>query len=385
MPGRCGAGTEGSTVVGANSAAPRIHAVGEGLPPRECAQVRGHGPQRQQGRARHRARRRIAGAALLLDYWDVTAALQSTSGPVAIRRSSPRSHAPCMPRWPNLFIAGAPKCGTTALARYLGSHPDVFMSTPKEPFHFSSDLQPNARYHDEAAYVELFAQTAARVRGEASTWYLYSQVAAPRIRSFNPDARIVVMLRNPVEMLPSLHAQFRWSGLEHEPDFGRAWRMQAERAPHGFLQYRGVASFGEQLDRLYSVFPREQVLVVFMQDFRADTLSVYRHTLDFLGLDDDGRETFEVFNARKAPRSRLLHRLVRHTPAPLAWMARGVKKALGLRRLGILARVERMNIRRVETKPLPTELRSEIQSALAPDIRRLEELTGRDLAAWLPS
>jgi len=290
-----------------------------------------------------------------------------------------------MTRRPNLFIVGAPKCGTTALAHYLGSHPDVFMTRrPKEPFHFSSDLHPNSRFRDEADYLGLFAQTSARVRGEASTWYLYSQVAAPRIRSFDPDARLIVMFRNPVEMLPSLHAQFRWNEMESEADFARAWRLQDERPQRRFLQYRAVASFGEQLERLYSVFPREQVHVVFMQDLRADTLSVYRRTLEFLGLEDDGRETFEVVNARKAPRSRLLHRVVRNTPAPLAWMARAVKKALGLRELGILAKVERMNIRRIEAQKLSEELRTEVMTALAPDVRRLEEITGRDLRDWLP-
>jgi len=289
-----------------------------------------------------------------------------------------------MTRRPNLFIVGAPKCGTTSLARYLGAHPDVFMSTPKEPFHFSPDLHPNARFRDEAAYLGLFAQTNASVRGEASTWYLYSQVAAPRIRSFDPDARLIVMLRNPADMLPSLHAQFRWNEMEPEVDFERAWRLQDKRPRNRFLQYRAIASFGEQLDRLYSVFPPEQVQVVFMQDFRADTLSVYRRTLEFLGLDDDGRKTFEVVNARKTPRSKLLHRLVRDTPAPLAWMARAAKKALGLRKLGILARVERMNIRRVEAQKISEELRAEIKAALAPDVRRLEEITGRDLRDWLP-
>jgi hypothetical protein len=268
------------------------------------------------------------------------------------------------------------------LARYLGAHPNVFMSTPKEPFHFSADLHPKTGFRDEASYLALFEHTTRRVRGEASTWYLYSQAAIPRIRSFDPAARIIVMLRNPVEMLPSLHAQFRWNGMEPEADFAKAWRLQSERRNRPFLQYQAVASFGEQLGRLFSVFPREQVRVVFMQDFRADTSAAYRKTLEFLELDDDGREVFEVFNARKAPRSALLQRLVRNTPGPLAWIARVTKRTLGIRQLGILSRVERMNIRRIRRQDLSEDLRSEIIAALLPDLRRLEELTHRDLREW---
>ncbi|NLF38083.1 sulfotransferase, partial [bacterium] len=104
-------------------------------------------------------------------------------------------------RLPDFFIVGAPKSGTTALHAYLGRHPSIFVPARKEPHFFGSDIVSPAFVRDRDAYLSLFAgaTTEARV-GEASIWYLYSKRAAREIKEFNPDARIIIMLRNPVDM-----------------------------------------------------------------------------------------------------------------------------------------------------------------------------------------
>ena len=117
---------------------------------------------------------------------------------------------------PNFFIVGAPKCGTTALYAYLAQHPDVFMSDPKEPHYFGSDLDFRYRRRpSDQQYRSYFAGAGDRRRiGEGSVWYLYSECAADEIGQAVPDARIIVMLRDPVEMIPSLHSQFVYNGHE---------------------------------------------------------------------------------------------------------------------------------------------------------------------------
>ena len=131
---------------------------------------------------------------------------------------------------PNFFIIGAPKCGTTSLAAWLAEHPNIYMSPIKEPHFFCSDFNvviiPN-----EAEYYRLFKKAGDQhmAVGEASTSYLYSQVAVPRIERELPGAKYIVMVRNPVEMAYSLHEEFVFLGAEHIHDFEMAWRLSPKR------------------------------------------------------------------------------------------------------------------------------------------------------------
>ena len=188
-------------------------------------------------------------------------------------------------RRPDFFILGAPKCGTTALSEYLRRHERIFVSTPKEPHYFCDDFDyyyaPGQR--TEEHYLRLFEEAgdAHLAVGEASVWYLYSHTAARRIMEFDPAARVIVMVRNPVELVPSLHSQLRYMLDEVEPDPARAWELQAARArgeglpatvrvPE-FLQYGEAARLGAQVRRVLDTVPREQVKVLVFDDLRADT------------------------------------------------------------------------------------------------------------------
>src|SRR5215469_17477012 len=109
---------------------------------------------------------------------------------------------------PSIFIVGAPKCGTTALYTYLKAHPDVFMSPLKEPQFFAEDLLGNRRnVCNWESYLALFAATGRRRAGEASAVYLGSPSAATKIKHFSPAAQIVIMLRNPVEVMHAEHGE----------------------------------------------------------------------------------------------------------------------------------------------------------------------------------
>src|SRR5262245_27125154 len=124
-------------------------------------------------------------------------------------------------RQPDVFIVGAPRCGTTAMWQYLGDHPDVYMSPRKEPWFFCRDLRfsdPIPRTLD--AYLANFAEAREQARvGEASAWYLYSREAATAIKAFSPAARIIVMLRDPVAVMHSLHDLHVYAGTEDIADF----------------------------------------------------------------------------------------------------------------------------------------------------------------------
>src|SRR5690625_5018834 len=130
----------------------------------------------------------------------------------------------------NLFILGAPKCGTTSLYTYLNSHPEIFMSPIKEPHYFNTDSGERG-ITDKIEYEKLFCQSIEqqKYRGEASTWYLYSNIAVTSILKYNPNARFIVMIRNPCEMAPSLHKQLQLNRRETITDFREAWHLQDQR------------------------------------------------------------------------------------------------------------------------------------------------------------
>lgn len=165
---------------------------------------------------------------------------------------------------PNFFIVGAPKCGTTAVSEYLRNHPSIFMSFPKEPHHFSDDFAQFREYRRLDDYMKLFRGRTQDhlIVGEASVWYLYSSSAVKSIYEFNKDAKILVMLRNPIDFVCSLHSQLLFAFNEDRPDFAEAWNLQEDRAKGinlpktciapQFLQYRAVAKFGAQLEHFLS-------------------------------------------------------------------------------------------------------------------------------------
>ena len=129
---------------------------------------------------------------------------------------------------PNFFIVGAPKCGTTAMNDYLDQHPDVFMAH-KELHYFGNDLQVKNRI-SEQEYLQHFKDAVnEKIIGEASVWYLFSATAAKEIKSFSPDAKVLIMLRNPVDVIYSLHSQHLYDGNEDVLDFESALALDDER------------------------------------------------------------------------------------------------------------------------------------------------------------
>ena len=294
---------------------------------------------------------------------------------------------------PNFFIVGAPKCGTTAMHAYLAQHPDVFMSDPKEPHYFGRDLEFRYRRRPSAAqYESYFAGAADRRRaGEASVWYLYSEGAAQEIAELVPDARIVAMVRDPVDMIPSLHGQFVFNGhedlsladalaAEHDRAAGRRIPPHAN-FPRGLL-YRRVASYAEQLERYLERFGRDRVHVILYDDFRADAAATYRRLLEFLDVDPAHQPTLEVVNPRKRSRSLALRRLLNEPPAWSRSLARRVAPPSVRRRL--YRSVVRINTQAAPREALSAADAERLRREMEGENRRLAELLGRDLVEWLP-
>lgn len=290
------------------------------------------------------------------------------------------------------FIAGAFKSGTSALASYLSGHPDVAMSSPKEPYFFAEDFPRLRRASNLQEYARLFPQRGPEAwLGEASAGYLVSESALAAIRRFDSAARLIVLLRRPDELVRAFHGELLYARDECR-DFATAWRLEPERRAGrylprrcrtpAFLRYREVGRLGSQVARMFDVFPRQQVRVFLFDDLRADAGSVYRQALRFLDLPDDGRSEFAVVNPHKRHRWARLGDWTQRPPRAGLAAARWIKQRTGLQRLGVLDAVRRWNAPPTPRAALAPALAREVWETFLPEVERLEQLLERDLSAW---
>ena len=271
----------------------------------------------------------------------------------------------------------------------------------KEQHFFGSDLAGTWKQPTPDKYFASFSGSeSAKRRGEASGWYLWSRRAAEEIRAYRSDARIVAMLRNPIEMLPSLHSQYLFDELEDLGDFGEALAAEADRRrgkripPNNRgepwrLFYRDIVCFSEQLERYATAFGWAQLHVIVFDDLRKNPYATYRGVLDFLDVDTAFVPDLGVINPNKRTRSRRLKATMLRTIDPSSPIRRVGTRAIPVHALrsailkhGVTT-LERMNTSFTPRPPLPPQVRANLASELVPEIHRLGELLGRDLTFWL--
>ena len=294
---------------------------------------------------------------------------------------------------PDVVIVGAPKCGTTSLYGYLKDHPGVCASPIKEPNFFGLDTPALRAVGSWDDYRRLFRSARlGQLRLEASTAYLLSPVAVPAILEANPKVRIIVTIRNPIEMILSYHAQKVYAFEEDQPDFAVAWSLSEWRArgervngrcrAPTYLDYRRVARLGDQIARLVDVVPADQLLLLLFDTLSRDPAQAYGSALEFLGLKPDGREEFAIANARKRHAWPSLSRLIVKPPGILRDVKRAAQAACpGLsKRAGAI--VHRLLQRSSPQTAIAPDLRRNLVEELRPDIDKLARLLNRDLSAW---
>jgi len=300
---------------------------------------------------------------------------------------------------PNFFIVGAPRCGTTALSTYLSEHPRVGFSRPKETQFFCTDL-PGIRFHttDPQEYLNLcFGHCAGKnylAIGEGSVWNLYSNDAVAKILRFNPQARFIIMVRNPIDLCIALYEKRREMLQEDQPSFEQAWRAEHERRQGrsipalfrkeiGVPGYRDVASLGEQVEKAFSLIPRQQCLLVVFDDLVANTADVYEQVLAFLSVPSDGRKEFPQINEGRLIRYPKLWTFVWGTMLRAHPLLNPAKRVLKVPTLNIYPRLSRLFLGKRSEKPAISEgLRAEMRTFFDNDIKLLSVTIGRDLSRW---
>ncbi len=307
---------------------------------------------------------------------------------------------PASARIPDFFIVGHPKSGTTALYSMLRRHPQIFMPDGKEPWFFAEELHERTPPRPEGTprtleqYSAWFAGAGAEQRvGEASPLYLWSHTAAQAIAEVRPDAKIVAILREPASFLRSLHLQFVQTYIETESDFAKALALEpARRAgreipPYTYwpqtLLYSEHVRYVEQLRRYEAVFPREQLLVLAYDDFRADNEATVREVLRFLEVDDalaiEPLHVNPTVRARSQRAHELLHAVsVGRGPLSLALKA-AIKTVVPQRlRRGAVGTI-RERLLYAEPAPEDVETTARLRRRFKPEVVALADLMDRDL------
>src|SRR3954447_16388346 len=311
------------------------------------------------------------------------------------------------------FIVGAPRCGTTFLARHLRKHPDVCFSKLKEPHFFSAvDLRdvPEAELQERVTrnYLDRFYphRTERSLLAEGSVTYLYTPHQLEPVLRLWPNAKFILALRDPMQMVPSLHQRLRCIGDETVADFGRAWalvqrRREGRAVPRRcveprWLDYWEAGRLGRHVAEFFSCVGRERCFVSLFDDLVADPGRQYRRMLKFLGLPDDQQTDFfpeRQSNGFKIP---WLQRLLKRPPsialsllgseAQQLRFSAAPHRAKGALASAILQARKRL-IKWNQAPPPPVQLSSavhaEMRTMFADDIRLLENVISRDLGHWL--
>lgn len=296
---------------------------------------------------------------------------------------------------PNFLVIGAAKSGTASLYHYLGQHPQVYVSRDKEPNFFALEGEKLNYCSPEAdkkinrwsvthvdAYRELFKEVSTeKAIGEASPLYLYSPKAPDRIQHYVPEARLIAVLRNPVERAYSSFMHLRRNGRETLDDFAQALGAEEDRIQSNWewiWHYKNMGFYHEQLKRYYETFDQEQIRVYLHEDLKKNPLGVLQDVYEFVGVDSSFVPDMSLkYNVSGVPMSRTLYNFFKE-PHPIKDALKPLFPEKFRRSLGMELRA-----RMLAKPPLPTEIRGRLIEEYREDILKLEGLIQRDLSGWL--
>jgi Sulfotransferase family len=296
---------------------------------------------------------------------------------------------------PDFFIAGAPKAGTTAVHAALARHPSLYMSAVKEPKFFLTGGPPPTRggpgdvqtYREHVwrrdDYEALFAPAPpGTLRGESTPFYLYNRDAQRRIRALIPDARLIVILRDPVERAHSNWTHLWSAGLDPVDDFVLACAEEQRRAEAGwadFWHYTALGRYGEQLEHLYTVFGREQVFVFRYRTLVESPALVLDQICAFLGVPTGILTELPRENVTAHPQLSFRHRAVSKALRTSTAVSSVLPGAASV--TGSLERILQRDS--PPRQPLTWEQRQALLPRFDADVRLLQIITGEDFSDWL--
>jgi hypothetical protein len=295
---------------------------------------------------------------------------------------------------PNFLIIGAQKAGTTSLYHYLDQHPQIYMSSEKEPGFFAFEGEKpnfcgpgdqalcNHVIIDIEAYRSLFEGVSDEIAiGEASTWYLYSPKAPERIKHYIPNAKLILILRNPVERAFSAFMHARRDGRESLTDFARALReeeVRIERNWEYLWHYKHMGFYSVQLKRYFEQFDRDRIKVYLYEDLNASPAELLKDIFQFLGVDQNFiPEVFTRLNPSGIRKSKTIDTLL-DNKNPVKNFLRPLLPVRLRKEIANHLRIN--NFVKLSCSP---DVQKELIKVFQEDILELQNLIQRDLSKWL--
>ena len=284
---------------------------------------------------------------------------------------------------PNLFIVGSPKCGTTFLYHYLRKHPQIFFPEFKEPHYFGSDLirQNDAYSLNFEEYISLF-NTKKKIIGEASTFYIFSKLAPQEIYNFNPNAKIIIMLRDLVDLAYSMHSQFVFSGDEKIEDFKSALKAEKKRYDlsekpkqttilNKLFYKNNILSLPENIRSFQKLFGNENIKFIFLDEIKDDPEKILKDTFSFLKVDNNFFiENFEVINHNKRYRFKFIRNFIKKFSIKLG----KIRSFFIANPIGIIKYLEQINKIETQRKTLSKDLKLDLKKCFDKTEKELNEL-----------
>lgn len=295
-------------------------------------------------------------------------------------------------RYPNLFLAGAPKCGTTSLFNWLAQHPDIFGPVSKEPILFRRGLKMDYKTSEEDRLAIYRDWSNERFALEGTTHHFYSKTAAQEMSEVSPDAKVIIALRDPARATHSMYFQLLFTGAEELDSFEEALAAEEQRAANLAPIRRGVAdtllysrvySIRDNISRYLDVFGKDRVHIALLDDMKSDPIGSLDAIFDWLEIDRAPAQTISTkkLNAAKTVRSRALLDLSTNPPKPIAKIAEAVLDPITRRRIKSYLR-ELSKKPRPANPPMSEEIFDKLVKRHEHDIAWLEEFLDRDLAHW---
>jgi len=278
-----------------------------------------------------------------------------------------------------IFIVGAPKAGTTSLHYYLNEHPEILMSSVKEPDFFSDKeivdqglYYGTTRINTSQKYHNLFQEKKdSKIFGESSVSYLFYPEVPKRIKEYNTDAKIIIMLRNPVDRAFSHYLMDFRLGLisdEFEDVFNKKEGLK-------FQQYFLLGNYYSQVKRYYDEFSKENVHIIWYSDFKKDAEKEIQKVFKFIGIDLDYKVNFEtVHNSFSMPKNKIIRKIY-----SVIWL----RKLLSFLLPSTFVRFTKSTLFKKRSKPkITTESSKTFTEYYLDDICKLEELLSINLSEW---
>ena len=280
----------------------------------------------------------------------------------------------------SFICPGAQKSGTTTLFNMLGQHPSVYLPSQKELYYFNDDR----RYKKGSGYYESFYSEAGndRIWGDITPDYMLFPECSQRIRSYNPDVKLIVMLRNPADRAFShylMNKRYTDEGKSFEEALEKeSGRLNGQYGRTMKFSYIERGFYYKQLERYYDVFPRENIKIVIFEEFIKNMPGVMAELEDFLGINrfNDYKKPDRI-NEGYLPKKRWIAYIKRHFVRPV----RGLYNKMLPEGLRDKIR-DATDEGKLPKELMPEGVGSKLMDIFADDIKALENLIGRDLSLW---